>query len=125
MVTFADQKALFDYDANLPFDMQTNSVDVRDGVTVNDITFTAVPGKFVRAYLVATERADSCAAILWVHWLGEEHSNRNQYRNQIRNDAQGHFEPFLGAFHKFFINFNATQRSIERKHCQQKGNGKF
>jgi dienelactone hydrolase len=82
-MSFADQKALFDYDASLPFEVQTNHVDVRDGVTIKDITFTAIQeNQPVRAYLVAPENADSCAAILWVHWLGEEHCNRNQYLDE-------------------------------------------
>ena len=83
MITFADQKVLFDYDASLSFAINEIGVEVRDGVTVKDITFTAVRGgNPVSAYLVAPDRAESCAAILWVHWLGEEHSNRNQYLDE-------------------------------------------
>ena len=78
---FAEQKALFDYNSSLPFDVNEVSAEVRDSVTVRDIRFAA-QGKTVSAYLVMPEGQGSFAGILWLHWLGEEKCNRSQYLDE-------------------------------------------
>jgi dienelactone hydrolase len=78
---FQAQAALFTYDTGAPFDLKENGVETRDGVTVRDVSFTAVPGQPpVKAYLVVPPGKGPFAGVLWVHWLGEpETTNRTQY----------------------------------------------
>lgn len=80
---FAEQIALFDYDKSVDFGVKENGVEQRNGVTVKDITFVGQPDADpIAAYLVTPEGEGSFAGILWVHWLGEEKSNREQFLDE-------------------------------------------
>ena len=78
---FKAQAALFDYPASAPLVAKEAGVEKRDGATVHDVTFAAVPGAkdVTKAYLVVPEGQGPFAGVLWVHWLGEAHANRTQY----------------------------------------------
>ena len=72
--------ALFVYDQNSPLSVKEVSAEKRGDVTVRDITFVPQPGGHeVKAYVVVPAGSGPFAAILWVHWLGEEKSNRTQF----------------------------------------------
>jgi cephalosporin-C deacetylase-like acetyl esterase len=72
--------ALFAYNQNSPLSVKEASAEKRGDVTVRDITFVAQPGGHeVKAYVVVPAGNGPFAAILWVHWLGEEKSNRTQF----------------------------------------------
>ncbi len=73
--------ALFDYDASLPLDLQEVGVTDHDGVAVHDITFTStVEGDApVSAYLVVPPGDGAFAGVLFVNWLGEVRSNREEF----------------------------------------------
>ena len=76
---FATRKTLFRYKAALPVAVKEVSTEQRGDVTVRDITFSPVAGREVKAYLVVPKGNGPFAGILWVHWLGEEKSNRTQF----------------------------------------------
>lgn len=76
-----DQAALFEYDTTADFDVQTVNIEQRGNITVNDITFLAGKNR-VSASLVQPQAEGTFAGILWLHWLGEEKSNRTQYLDE-------------------------------------------
>jgi pimeloyl-ACP methyl ester carboxylesterase len=88
---FAAQRALFDYDASIPLGIVEKGVEKREGVSIRDVTFNALAGKDVAAYIVTPEGKGPFAAVLWVHWLGEpETTNRTQFLNEaVKLAAQG------------------------------------
>jgi len=78
----ATRKALFRYNANSPVAVKEVSSQQRGDVTVRDITFSPATGREVKAYLVVPKGNGTFAGILWVHWLGEEKSNRTQFLDE-------------------------------------------
>jgi len=82
---FAARAALFGYDTKADLGTKDNGSVQRDGVTVRDLSFIAVPAtqQRVKAYLVVPPGKGPFAGILWVHWLGEPAtSNRTQYLDE-------------------------------------------
>jgi dienelactone hydrolase len=75
----AARKALFRYNAGSPVTVNEVSSEQRGDVTVRDITFSPGPGRQVKAYLIVPKGNGPFAGILWVHWLGEEKSDRTQF----------------------------------------------
>jgi len=77
---FDEQRALFDYDKQQPFDVQEISSEQREGAIIKDISFTVIADNApVSAYLVTPDTEGQHAAILWMHWLGEENCNRDEF----------------------------------------------
>lgn len=74
--------ALFRYNARSAVTVNEVSSEQRGDVTVRDITFSPAPGRETRAYLVVPKGKGPFAGILWVHWLGEEKSNRTQFLDE-------------------------------------------
>jgi dienelactone hydrolase len=75
--------ALFRYNRNAPVIVKEISSEKRGGVTVRDITISTTPSaRITKAYLVVPEGNGPFAGILWVHWLGEERSNRTQFLDE-------------------------------------------
>lgn len=80
---FAAQRALFNYDATIPLSLVEKGVEKRGGVAIRDVTFNALMGRDVAAFIVTPEGQGPFAAVLWVHWLGEpETTNRTQFLNE-------------------------------------------
>ena len=80
---FAAQRALFNYDAAVPLGVVEKGVEKREGVPIRDVTFNALMGRDIAAYIVTPEGKGPFAAVLWVHWLGEpETTNRTQFLNE-------------------------------------------
>lgn len=77
----AARAALFHYNHNSPVILKDVSSEKRGDVTVRDITFSSA-GRAVKAYLVVPTGNGPFAGILWVHWLGEEKSNRTQFLDE-------------------------------------------
>ena len=77
----ATRAALFRYN-NAPVNVKEVSSEQRGDVTVRDITFSPAAGREVKAYLVVPKGNGPFAGILWVHWLGEEKSNRTQFLDE-------------------------------------------
>jgi len=74
---------LFAYNQNSPLSVKEVSAENRGDVTVRDITFVPRPGgREVKAYVVVPAGNGPFAGILWVHWLGEEKSNRTQFLDE-------------------------------------------
>ena len=78
----AARTALFRYNDNLPVAVKEVSSAERGDITVRDITFSPARGKEIKAYLVIPKGNGPFAGILWVHWLGEEKSNRSQFLDE-------------------------------------------
>lgn len=80
---FKAQRALFNYDATLPPGVKMKEIEKRPGATVRDLTFDALTGKDVAAYVVTPDGKGPFAGVLWVHWLGEPATtNRTQFLNE-------------------------------------------
>lgn len=77
----AARAALFRYKQS-PVTINEVSSQHRGDVTVRDITFSPAPGRTTKAYLVVPKGNGPFAGILWVHWLGEEKSNRTQFLDE-------------------------------------------
>jgi dienelactone hydrolase len=75
-------EALFRYNGKAPVTFKEVSSEQRGDVTVRDITFSPVPGREIKAYLVVPKGSGPFAGILWTHWLGEEKSNRTQFLDE-------------------------------------------
>ena len=73
--------ALFRYQQS-PININEVKSEQRGDVTVRDITFPPGPGRETKAYLVVPKGNGPFAGILWVHWLGEEKSNRTQFLDE-------------------------------------------
>jgi dienelactone hydrolase len=60
------------------------SVNVRDGVTIQDITYTGSNGDTVPAYLVIPKDSGKFAGVIWGHWLmpGAANSNRDEFLDE-------------------------------------------
>ncbi len=88
---FAAQRALFNYDAAIPLGVVEKGVEKREGVSIRDVTFNALMGRDISAYIVTPEGKGPFAAVLWVHWLGEpETTNRTQFLNEaVKLASQG------------------------------------
>lgn len=74
--------ALFPYNDDSPVTVNVVSSEQRGDVRVRDITFAPGPGREIKAYLVVPNGNGPFAGILWVHWLGEEKSNRTQFLDE-------------------------------------------
>jgi dienelactone hydrolase len=73
--------ALFRYQQS-PITINEVKSEQRGDVTMRDITFSPGPGRETKAYLVVPKGNGPFAGILWVHWLGEEKSNRTQFLDE-------------------------------------------
>jgi dienelactone hydrolase len=80
---FKAQRALFNYDASIPLGVVEKGIEKRGAITIRDVTFNALTGKDLAAYVVMPEGKGPFAAVLWVHWLGEpETTNRTEFLNE-------------------------------------------
>ena len=73
---------LFRYNDKAHVTVKEVSSEQRGDVTVRDITFSPGPGRETKAYLIVPKGSGPFAGILWVHWLGEEKSNRTQFLDE-------------------------------------------
>ena len=78
----AARSALFRYNAGSPVPIKEVSSQQRGDIAIRDITFSPRPGREVKAYLVVPQGNGPFAGVLWVHWLGEEKSNRTQFLDE-------------------------------------------
>ncbi len=74
----------FTYDAMASLNIKQTSVEARNGVTIEDITYTGSSGDTVPAYLVIPKGTGKFAGIIWGHWLmeGAENSNRKEFLDE-------------------------------------------
>ena len=59
---------MYDYDRQAPLDIKENSVEVKDGVKVHDITYVSPKGGRVTAYLVVPPGRGPFAGLVFMHW---------------------------------------------------------
>jgi dienelactone hydrolase len=78
----AARAALFRYNDGPRVAVKEVASEQRGDVTVRDVTFSPGPGREVKAYLVVPKGNGPFAGVLWVHWLGEEKSNRTQFLDE-------------------------------------------
>jgi cephalosporin-C deacetylase-like acetyl esterase len=76
-----DDFAHFTYDRGASLNLKQISAKVRDGVTIQDITYTGSNGDTVPAYLVIPSGSGKFAGVIWGHWLmpGAANSNRDEF----------------------------------------------
>ncbi len=77
----ADDLAHFNYDKRAALNVKQVSVKLRDGVTIQDITYTGANGDIVPATLVIPKGRGKFAGIVWGHWLmdGAANANRSEF----------------------------------------------
>ena len=68
----------FDYDQNAPLDIREVGAEMRDGVTIRDISYASPKGGRVPAYLVLPPGKGPYAGILFGHWAKEGSPVRNR-----------------------------------------------
>jgi dienelactone hydrolase len=78
------QTAIFNYDSRKPLDIRHTGAEMRDGITVEDISFANLAGGRTEAYLVIPPGMEKCAGALFIHWYDSESplSNRKQFLNE-------------------------------------------
>jgi dienelactone hydrolase len=74
----------FPYDRTASFNVKQVAVKVRNGVTIQDITYTGTNGDTVPAYLVIPKGSGKFAGIIWGHWLmdGAANANRTEFLDE-------------------------------------------
>jgi dienelactone hydrolase len=74
----------FTYDSGASLNVRQIAEKVRDGVTIQDITYVGSHGDTVPAYLVIPRGSGKFAAVIWGHWLmpGAANSNRSEFLNE-------------------------------------------
>jgi cephalosporin-C deacetylase-like acetyl esterase len=74
----------FSYDRGASLNVKQVSIKVRNGVTVEDITYTGSNGDTVPAYLVIPKGAGKFAGIVWGHWMmdGAANANRSEFLDE-------------------------------------------
>jgi cephalosporin-C deacetylase-like acetyl esterase len=79
-----DDLAHFTYDKGASLNVKQISLKVRDGVTIQDITYTGSNGNTVPAYLVIPKGSGKFAGVIWGHWLmpGAANSNRGEFLDE-------------------------------------------
>src|SRR3984885_9653600 len=79
-----DDSAHFTYDTGVSLNVKQVSVKVRDGVRIQDITYTGSNGDTVPAYLVIPKGTGKFAGVIWGHWLmpGAANSNRDEFLDE-------------------------------------------
>lgn len=79
-----DDFAHFAYDRSASLNVKQISVEVRNSVTVQDITYTGANGDTVPAYLIIPKGAGKFAGIIWGHWMmqGASNSNRSEFLDE-------------------------------------------
>jgi cephalosporin-C deacetylase-like acetyl esterase len=72
---------LFEYDRSKGFDLQEVSAKEQDGVTIRDITYAAHTSQRgrIKAYLIEADGKGPVAGVLFFHWYGTPHGNRDQF----------------------------------------------
>lgn len=78
----SSRAGLFRYNDRSAVTVKEVASERRGDVTVRDVTFSPAPGREVKAYLVVPRGDGPFAGVLWVHWLGEEKSNRTQFLDE-------------------------------------------
>ena len=79
----AQSSLSFEYAPNLPLEIQVAGRTVREGMAVEDFSFLAPTGRRVNAYLVSPPGKGPCAAVLYLHWLGDPAtSNRTEFLSE-------------------------------------------
>ena len=80
----APDVAHFSYDKSAPLNLKHVSAEVRNGVTVEDITYTGSNGDTVPAYLVIPKGGGKFAGVIWGHWLmdGAANANRSEFLDE-------------------------------------------
>src|ERR1700677_2904975 len=79
-----DDFAHFTYNTGASHNVKQVSVKLRDGVTIQDITYTGSNGDTVPAYLVIPKGSGKFAGVIWGHWLmpGAANSNRDEFLDE-------------------------------------------
>src|SRR5579872_2057525 len=69
-VPYTDLLRLYDYNRSAPLELQEIGVEVRDGVSVHDISYASPGGGRVPGYLVVPPGPGPFAGIIFMHGAG-------------------------------------------------------
>lgn len=74
---------MFAYDSSKALEVKdVTPPKTTDGVTTRDITYASSNGSLVSAWLVMPSGSGPFAAVLFLHWLGQVNSNRNEFLSE-------------------------------------------
>lgn len=75
---------LFEYDRSRGFDLQEVSAKEQDGVTIRDVTYAAYTSQRgrIKAYIIEPAGKGPFAGVLFFHWYGTPHGNRDQFLDE-------------------------------------------
>lgn len=59
--------------------LEERSSETRDGASIRDVRFAGSDGRWVAGYVVGPASGDARAGVLFLHWLGEERSSREEF----------------------------------------------
>ncbi len=85
----------FAYDAAVPFDVKVNSETEQAGVTVTDLSYSAHDPLFSQkiggrtlAYVVKPKGDGPFAGVIYLHWFGQNTSNREEFLDEAIKEAR-------------------------------------
>ena len=73
------------FEDTTPYDalgLEERSSETRDGALIRDVRFAGADGKLAAAYIVGPATGPRAAGILFLHWLGEEDSSREEFLDE-------------------------------------------
>ena len=75
---------LFEYDRSIGFDLKEVSAKEQDGVIIRDVTYSAYTSQRgrIKAYLIEPAGKGPFAGVLFFHWYGTPHGNRDQFLDE-------------------------------------------
>jgi pimeloyl-ACP methyl ester carboxylesterase len=71
------------------------SREPRDGAVIRDVRFSGADGAAVAAYIVAPADADPTAGVVFLHWLGDDFSSREEFVEEAVGLAANGVESIL------------------------------
>ena len=75
---------LFEYDRSIGFDLKEVSAKEQDGVIIRDVTYSAYTSQRgrIKAYFIEPAGKGPFAGVLFFHWYGTPHGNRDQFLDE-------------------------------------------
>lgn len=111
--TYEQLVHVFDYDSQMPLDIQEEAVSDEDGVKVYDITYAGANGDRVKAFLIVPPGEGPFAGILFLHWGA---GSRYQFLDEAILLANKGVVSLLvqGTYNPEFNNFTRTIINLRR-----------
>ena len=126
-LSYSEALTMYQYDQNEPFDLQVTSEKVKDGITIQDVTYVAADPQYastragrIETYIVAPPGKGPFAGVLIVHGLGQGWGNRDEFLDEAVTLAQQGVVSLLpsGLF-PWTVSFTGTARDDQMNVIKQ------